>query len=200
MPHIFHHSNSLMHSFWAHLNWKLKWAFLIKCGPVSVCPSVNFPQFHLLLQKHSANFNQTYHKASLGDGIQVSSNEGKRSFSRGDTYNYEIAKINWRYLKILFFRITESISTKLGTKHHWVLGIQVCSNERPCPIPRGDNYEIAKTHWRNSNIFFSRTTWPDSYQTWHKASLGDGNSVLFKWRATPFTKGRWLQNAKIHWR
>ena len=34
--------------------------------------------------------------------------------------------------------------------------IQVCSNEGPHPFPRGDNYEIAKIHWRNW-IFF-RTT------------------------------------------
>ena len=39
------------------------------------------------------------------------------------------------------------LSTKLGTKHPWVKGIQVCSNEGPRPIPRRDNYEIAKIHW-----------------------------------------------------
>ena len=26
----------------------------------------------------------------------------------------------------------------------WVKGIQVCSNKRPCPFPRRDNYEIVK--------------------------------------------------------
>ena len=36
--------------------------------------------------------------------------------------------------------------TKLGTKHPWVKGIQVCSNEGPRPFPRGDNYEIVKIH------------------------------------------------------
>ena len=38
--------------------------------PPSVCPSVclsvNFSYFRLLLQNHWANFNQTWHKASLG--------------------------------------------------------------------------------------------------------------------------------------
>ena len=34
----------------------------------SVCLSVNFSPFHLLLQNHWANFNQTWHKASLRDG------------------------------------------------------------------------------------------------------------------------------------
>ena len=33
----------------------------------SVCSSVNFSHFHLLLKNHWANFNQTWHKASLGD-------------------------------------------------------------------------------------------------------------------------------------
>ena len=38
------------------------------------------------------------------------------------------------------------ISTKLGTKHPCLMGIQVCSNEGPRPFPRGDNKEIAKIH------------------------------------------------------
>ena len=35
---------------------------------LSVRPSVNFSYFRLLLQNHWANFNQTWHKASLGEG------------------------------------------------------------------------------------------------------------------------------------
>ena len=62
--------------FVAHLSWKLKWAFLIAFRPSSVCLSVclsvrlsvNFSYFRLLLKNHWANFNQTWHKASLGDG------------------------------------------------------------------------------------------------------------------------------------
>ena len=61
--------------------------------------------------------------------------------------------------------------------------IQVCSNEGLRLLPRGDNYEIAKIHWRNLKIFFSRTTvqistklaWPNL-----KATLGEGDSSLFK--------------------
>ena len=34
----------------------------------SVCLSVNFSHFHLLLQNDWANFNQTWHKVSLGEG------------------------------------------------------------------------------------------------------------------------------------
>jgi hypothetical protein len=59
--------------FLAHLSWKLKWATLITHCPSSVCLavrlSVNFLHFRLLLQNHWANFNQTWHKSSLGEGI-----------------------------------------------------------------------------------------------------------------------------------
>ena len=37
---------------------------------------------------------------------------------------------------------------------------------------------LLQNHWANFN------------QTWHKASLGEGNSSLFKLRAPPFSKGR----------
>ena len=77
-------------------------------------------------------------------GIQVCSKEGPCPFPRGN--NYKIAKIHRQNLKIFFSRTTRPISFKLETKHVWVMGVQVCSNEGPCPFPRGDNYEIAKRH------------------------------------------------------
>ena len=46
---------------------------------------------------------------------------------------------------IVFSRTTGLISTKLGTKHPWVKGIQVCSTEGPRPFPRKDNYKIQKS-------------------------------------------------------
>ena len=76
--------------------------------------------------------------------IQVSSNEGPRHFPRGD--NYEIAKIYLQTLKIFFLRTTGPISTKLGTKHPWVKGIKVSSNEGPRFFLRGDNKEITKKY------------------------------------------------------
>ena len=61
----------------------------------SVCPSVNFSHFHLLLQNYWANFNQTWHKASLGKGdSSLLKWRAPRPFPRGD--NYEIVKIHWR--------------------------------------------------------------------------------------------------------
>ena len=81
----------------------------------------------LLLLNHKANFNQTWHKASLNEGDSSLFNEGPHPFPRRD--NYEIAKIHWQNIKILFSRTTEPISTKLGTKHPWVKGIKFCSKK-----------------------------------------------------------------------
>ena len=50
------------------------------------------------------------------------------------------------HIIIFFSRNPGPISTKLLTKYHLVKGIQVCSNERPHPFPRRDNFEIVKIH------------------------------------------------------
>ena len=66
-------------------------------------------------------------------------------------------------LKIFFSRTIGSISSKLGTKHSWVMESQVCSNEGSRHFPSGDNYEIAKLPWQIFKIYFiSRTTGPIS--------------------------------------
>ena len=97
-------------------------------------------------------------------------------------YGYFLAHLSWRlntlwkthpsllsllllltfHIFIFFSRTTGPISNKLGTNYLWVKGIQVCSNEGPCPFPRGDNYKIVKIHRWNLKIFFSRTTGPIS--------------------------------------
>ena len=56
-------------------------------------------------------------------------------------------------------------------------GIQVCSNERPCPFLRGDNYEIAKLHWKNLKIFWWRTTGPISTKLGTMHPLMKGTQV-----------------------
>ena len=109
---------------------------------VVVVVVVNCSHFHLLLQNHLANFNQTWHKTCIGEGDSSLFNEGPRPFPRGD--NYEIAKVQEQILKIFFSRTTWPISTKQGTKHPWVKGIQVCSYEGLSLFPRVDNYKIAK--------------------------------------------------------
>ena len=72
-------------------------------------------------------------------GIQVCSDESPFPFPRGD--NYEIGKIQLQNLKIFYSRTTGPISTKLGTKHPWVKGIQVYTNEVLSLFPRGDNFK-----------------------------------------------------------
>ena len=76
-------------------------------------------------------------------GIQVCSNVGSRPFPRRD--NREIAKIHCHTCNLIFFsRTARPISTKLSTMHPLVKGTQICSNEGPCPFPKGDHYEKAK--------------------------------------------------------
>ena len=128
-----------------------------------------------------------------------------------------MAKIHWRNLKIFFSRTTGPISTKLGTKHPWVKGIQVCSNEGPLPFPRGDtcNYEevngsamlfikgdihkIAKIHWRNLKIFSSRTTGPISTKLGTKHPWVKGIQNYLNEGPRPFPRGNNYEIAKIHW-
>ena len=143
------------------------------------------------------NFNQTcnWHKAFLGEGDSNLFKWRATPFSKGD--NSQNVKLFWKYWKIFFFRTTSLISSKLCTKHPWLKGIQVCwlkgiqvySNEEPRLFPRGDNYEMAKIHEWNKKIFFSRTTGSISNKLGKKAFLGEGDSSLFEWKVTPFSKG-----------
>ena len=158
-------------------------------------------------------------------GIQFCSNVGPRFLLRGDHYekrkyidifknllenegpcpfpkveNYKIAKLHWQNLKIFYSRTTRPISIKFCTKHSWVMKTQVCVHEGPCPFPKVENYKIVKIHWRNVKIFFSRTYhWANFNQIWHNASLGEGDSRLFKWSASYFPRGDNYKIAKIHW-
>ena len=115
--------------FLAHLSRRLMWAFLMKICLLSVVVVVvvvvNFSHFDLL-QNYWANFNQTWHKSSLGDGYSGLFKWKAGTFPRGD--NYEIAKTHWRILKS---SSQEPIFTKLGTNHLWVKGIRVSSKIVP---------------------------------------------------------------------
>ena len=104
--------------------------------------------------------------------IQVCSKEGPHLSPRG--VNYEVAKKKLTKLKKKnFSRTTWLMSTKLDTKHPWLMGILVCSNKRSHPFPRRDTNEKAKfknlvNHWTNFN------------PTLHKASLDEGDLMLNK--------------------
>ena len=53
------------------------------------------------------------------------------------------------------------------------------------PLERPLENLLLQNHWANFN------------QTWHKASLGEGDSSMFKWRAPPFSKERWKTLTKL---
>ena len=110
-----------------------------------------------------------------------------------------ITKLHWQILKIFFSRTTGPISTKLGTNHLWGKGIQVCTNEGPCPFPREDNYHIAKIHWKILKIFFSRTTRPISTKLGTNDLWVKGIQVCSYEGSRLFPKGDNYQIAKIHW-
>ena len=74
-------------------------------------------------------------------------------------------------LRIFFSKNTEPISTKLRTKHPWVKGMWVCSNNGPRYFPSGDNDEVAKIHWRNLKIFIPRSTGSISTKLLHVQSI-----------------------------
>mgnify|MGYP003685767591 CR=1 FL=1 len=130
-------------------------------------------------------------------GIQVCSNEGPHPFPRG--YIYVIVKIHWRNLKIFFSRTTGPISTKLSTKHPWMMGIQVCSNVRLYPFPRGDHYKLTKIHWGKLKVFFSRTTGPISTKLGTMQSLVNGIQICLNEEPRPFPRGDNYKIAKIYW-
>ena len=128
--------------FLAKLSQKLKWVFLIKISPLSVfviVAVVNISHFHLLLQNHWANFNKTWHKASLDKEDSSLFIWRAHRFLRRDSN--EITKIYWQNKKnhrINFNQTWQKAS--FGT----CKGIPVCSYKGPTPFQRGDNNEIAK--------------------------------------------------------
>ena len=73
-------------------------------------------------------------------------------------------------------------------KHPWMIGIHVSSNEVPRPFPRGDNYEVSKNTLLKLNNLLLQNHWPSFNQTWHKAFLGEGDSILFKSRPHPLSR------------
>ena len=56
-----------------------------------------------------------------------------------------IVFINFSHFPILLQNRRTNFN-HIGTKHPWVMRIQVWSNEGPHPFLRGDNYETAKIH------------------------------------------------------
>ena len=80
-------------------------------------------------------------------GIKFCSNGGPHPFSM--RVNNEIDKI-WKSSPEPLAQFQTNIAQSM-------LGWSFFSNEGPCSLSRGDNYKIAKIHWQNLKIFFSRT-------------------------------------------
>ena len=92
------------------------------------------------------------------------------------------------------------ISTNLGTKHPLVKGIQVSSNEVSRPIPRGDNYEIAKIHWWNLKKTSSQEPLGQFQPNLAQCTWVKGIQVCSKEGPRPIPRGDGNKIAKIHWR
>ena len=89
-----------------------------------VCLSVCLLTFHISILSRTTGLisNKLGKNHPWVVGIQDFSIEGPRPFPRRD--NYKTANIYLKILKIFFSRTTRPISTKLGTKHPWVMGIE----------------------------------------------------------------------------
>jgi len=70
-------------------------------------------------------------------------------------------------LKEIFSRTTRPISTKLGRKHAWEMGIQICSNKGADPF-----WGLVRGKIRN--------ILPECIDVYHGSSLGQEDSILFK--------------------
>ena len=92
----------------------------------SVCLSINFSHFHLFLQNHWANFNQTWYEASLAKGNLFLQMKGQAFFPKRE--NNEIAKIHCRKFKNLLSRTTANFNQHKAPLGEWV---QVCTNMEP---------------------------------------------------------------------
>ena len=58
----------------------------------------------------------------------------------------ELIATKGKYIDNIFSRTTGPISTKLGTEHHWVKGIQFLSIEGPCPFSKRSNTNRLKIY------------------------------------------------------
>ena len=81
-----------------------------------------------------------WHKGLVGDGNSIFLQKGI-SFSELCPLSVDIfvvAALNKLFTFFIdFYRTTGPVSTKIGTKHFGVMGIQFCSNERPPPFSKG---------------------------------------------------------------
>ena len=94
------------------------------------------------------------------------------------------------HIFIFFSRTTGPISTKLGTKHPRVKGIQVCSNEGPHPFPRGDNYTNSENTLKKFKNLLLQNYWANPWVKGIQVCSNEGPS--------PFPRGDNNEILKIH--
>ena len=104
-------------------------------------------------------------------------------FSKG-RYKLRNSENTLKNFKNIFISRT-TWPTKLGTKHSWVNGIQLCSNVSKARYKRNSENTLMKI----KNLFL-QNHWANFNQTKHNTLLGKGDSILFKGRGPPFSKGR----------
>ena len=61
---------------------------------------------------------------------------------------------------------------------------------RATPFPKGRQLGNNENKFTTFKNLLLQNYWANFNQTWHKVSLGEGDSSLFKWRAPSFSKGR----------
>jgi hypothetical protein len=135
---------------------------------------------NLLLQNHMANSNQIWHRSSIGGGDSSLFKRRQNPSPRGD--NSERVNIHRKFFKIFFSRTSRPNSIKLNTNYPYVKGIQVCTNKGPGPLQRGDNHKNKKNGVGSFKNLLMKNYWAKFNQTWHKSSLGVGDSSFFKQR------------------
>ena len=83
-----------------------------------------------------------------------------------------------------------SVLAHLSRRIKWAFLIKIC----PCPLSSCKGYiRVLKCNENtvmNLKNLLLQNHWVKFNQTWHNASLGEGDSSLFEWRAPPFSNGR----------
>ena len=109
--------------------------------------------------------------------IQVYPNKGTRPYPYPKIENKEMVKIHCQHYKIFSSRTNKRITTKPGSRHHWMKGIQVCSNKDTCSSKERLKRNSENTLSRSKNLSLKnhRTNFN---QTWHKAFLGECPQIV----------------------
>ena len=99
-----------------------------------------------------------------------------------------------KIFKNSLFKTTGPISTKFGTKHPWVDGIQICTNKGQHPSSRGDNSKIIKIYGEYLKIFYFSITGPVSTKPGIKHPWVKEIQIFFKIKSHALLQGELIAN------